>query len=115
MIDRRGRTRSFKRRISIEREVLGIANEFSLNAGANTLLGLSDSAIKQWVDSLKKPVDTIHLQQIEKCIREISRATGLLSDESRCAVAESKVSSDFPELLTAFRKVLMNAESDRPV
>jgi hypothetical protein len=100
------RTRNFKQRIEIERRALSDANLFSEILGVGNLLGLSNAAIARWVSGLSDQVDSAQLEDIERGVRNLARATGLMSDESRCAVAERKVSSDFPELLSSFKATL---------
>ena len=101
-----GRTRNFSRRIAIEREVLAGANLLSERLSCDKLFGLNDAAIVVWISSLSNYVGGVQLSTIEHALRELARGTGLLSDESRCAVAEGKVALDFPELLTAFQNAL---------
>jgi len=113
MTQSKGRTRNFKHRISIEREALSFANEFADRACAKRLHGLSHAAINFWMDSLSQLLNEEDLRHIDRCLKELARATGLLADESRCAVAEGKVSSDFPELLIAFKQALLNAKTTK--
>ncbi|WP_298937440.1 hypothetical protein [uncultured Ruegeria sp.] len=101
-----GRTQNFSKRIAIEREVLAAANLLSERLSCDKLFGLNDAAIVVWISSLSNYIDSAQLSTIEHAVRELARGTGLLSDESRCAVAEGKVSADFPELLTAVQNAL---------
>jgi hypothetical protein len=94
-----GRTRNFNKRIAIERNVLASANLLSERLTSEKLLGLSDAAISKWISGLSIKVEERHLAEIESAIKDLARGAGLLSDESRCAVAEGKVPADFPELL----------------
>jgi hypothetical protein len=103
-----GRTRNFSRRIAIEREVLAGANLLSERLSCDKLFGLNDAAIRVWISGLSNCVESAQLSTIEHAVRELARGTGLLSDESRCAVAEGKVSADFPELLTAYQSALVD-------
>lgn len=105
-----GRTRNFRRRIAIERETLIDANKLSEANQLQKLLGLTDAAIRSWIQALAVVLPADQLREVDRTVRELSRATGLLSDESRCAVAEGKVSADFPELLKAFKVALFDAE-----
>ncbi|NVK57152.1 MAG: hypothetical protein HWE26_16225 [Alteromonadaceae bacterium] len=101
-----GRTRNFRKRISIEREVLAVANEASEASRGVALLGLSEASIQRWVKGLECQLSERQVRPAERALKELSRATGLLADESRCAVAEGKVSSDFPNLLAEFKLAL---------
>ena len=96
-----GRTRNFRKRITIERKVLANANLLSERLSCEMLLGLSNAAIKAWTSELSQKLPRSQVAEIEHSVKELARATGLLSDESRCAVSEGKVSADFPELLMA--------------
>lgn len=96
-----GRTRNFSKRIAIERNVLASANLLSERLSCQKLLGLSEAAIGNWISELTNEIAGPQLAEIDRTVKELARGTGLLSDESRCAVAEGKVSADFPELLAA--------------
>jgi hypothetical protein len=102
-----GRTQNFSKRIAIERETLSKANLISERLSCRPLLGLNDAAISVWMRELSNAIESHHqLSVIDHSLRELSRGTGLLSDESRCAVAEGKISADFPELLVTFQNAL---------
>jgi hypothetical protein len=101
-----GRTQNFSKRIAVERESLSRANLVSDRLSCRPLLGLNDAAISVWTNELSNALESHQLSVIEHSLRELSRGTGLLSDESRCAVAEGKISADFPELLVAFQNAL---------
>jgi hypothetical protein len=101
-----GRTQNFSKRIAVEREALTRANLLSDRLSCGPLLGLNDAAISVWIEELSKELQSNHLAVIEYALRELAIGTGLLSDESRCAVAEGKVSKDFPELLAKFQTAL---------
>jgi hypothetical protein len=90
----------------VERETLSRANLISDRLSCRPLLGLNDAAISVWMDELSKVLENNQQSIIEHSLRELSRGTGLLSDESRCAVAEGKISADFPELLVTFQNAL---------
>lgn len=94
-----GRTRNFSKRVEIERRVLASANSMSAKLSCPKLLGLSGSAIDNWIVGLSSQIEQGQVSEIETAVRELARGTGLLADESRCAVAEGKVSADFPELM----------------
>lgn len=104
-----GRTRTFSKRIGIEREALRSANLFSEQISCTKLLGLNDTAISVWINALESNLEHAQVRLIERTVRELARGTGLLSDESRCAVAEGKVSADFPTLVQAFKEALSQA------
>ena len=106
-----GRTRNFSRRIAIEREVLTGANLLSQRLSCDKLFGLNDAAIRVWISGLSNCLESAQLSTIEHAVRELARGTGLLSDESRCAVAEGKVSADFPELLNTYQNALADVYS----
>lgn len=101
-----GRTQNFSKRIAVERETLSRANLTSDHLSCSPLLGLNDAAISVWIDKLSKELESHQLSVIEYALRELARGAGLLSDESRCAVAEGKISADFPELLVTFQNAL---------
>lgn len=101
-----GRTRNFHMRISIERKVLANANLLSERLSCEKLFGLSNAAIDAWLSELSRKLPGSQVAKIEHAVKELARATGLLSDESRCAVSEGKVSADFPELLAACEKTI---------
>ncbi|MEQ5796264.1 hypothetical protein LZ686_16640 [Paracoccus sp. NFXS7] len=103
-----GRTQNFSKRIAVEREALSRANLVSDRLACKPLLGLNDAAISVWVAGLLERISDHHLSNVEYAVRELARGTGLLSDESRCAVAEGKISADFPELLVTFQGALDN-------
>ena len=104
-----GRTRSFRMRISIERKVLANANLLSERLSCGKLFGLSNAAIDTWTSDLSRKLPRSQVSKIEHAVKALARATGLLSDESRCAVSEGKVSADFPELLAACEKSIADA------
>jgi len=103
-----GRTQNFRKRIAVERETLSRANLVSDRLPCDPLLGLNNSAISVWIEELSVELENYQLSAIEHALRELARGTGLLSDESRCAVAEGKISADFPELLINFQNALDN-------
>lgn len=104
-----GRTQNFSKRIAVERETLSKANLISDRLPCGPLLGLNNSAISVWIGELSAKIENHKLTVIEHALRELARGTGMLSDESRCAVAEGKISADFPELLVNFQNALDSA------
>lgn len=105
-----GRTRNFRERIDVERKTLARANQVSQRLECSPLLGLTEAAISAWMRSLSNVLtDSEKLSEIEFTVRELARGTGLLLDESRCAVSEGKVSADFPQLLATFEGALDGA------
>lgn len=93
-----GRTRNFKAKIAIERDVLSIANQLSLHLGVEPLFGLSQVAVVKWTNGLSGVMPSDRVSLIENCLKELARATGLMADQSRCAVSEQKVSVGVPSL-----------------
>ena len=106
MKDKFGRTQNFRQRIAVERETLSRANLLSSRLSCAPLLGLNDAAVSVWVDQLSARLESHQLDYVEFALRELARGTGLLSDESRCAVAEGKISADFPTLLFRFQNAM---------
>lgn len=96
------RTQNFKNRIEVERQVLSVANSFSQKVEITPLYGLSQDSIDNWLAGFSQEFSPNAVEEIEATLKHLSRSSGLLADQSRCAVAEGKVPSNIPSLCSQF-------------
>lgn len=82
------RTKNFKNRLQIEREVLTIVNTSNK---FTHLTGLTQISISKWADKQFKLYNVELIKKIVANLLIISRSAGMIADNSRAIVSENSV------------------------
>lgn len=102
------RTRNFRTRVSLEREVLAIVNA---TGGVPELLGLTAAAIEDWQKRANSDNPSDRVKHVKAILLAIARETGTVTDQSREVVSQEKISGISPKLIDELFVALRSVSS----
>lgn len=97
------RTRNFRKRLEIEREVLRSVNAVTIGA---QLSGLTKGAIELWSNSISDTSYPFDRAEIVSLLMTIARVTGTISDNSRAIVSDDEVPASREILIEELKRKL---------
>jgi hypothetical protein len=97
------RTRNFRQRLQIERQVLSIVNA---EQAFPELLGLTKDAISKWRSEAECRMNEHRADRIASVLKMIARETGTISDNSRLIVSGESPTARTNDLLASLRTAL---------
>jgi hypothetical protein len=99
----KSRTRNFRQRLEIERQVLSVVNA---NQTCPELLGLTEASILRWRNDATNYMTECSAERISSMLTMIARETGTISDNSRLIVTGEAPSARTEDLIASLSREL---------